>query len=114
MTRAPELVAVVNSLNRCELLQGAIESLAAALQKMSIPTAIVVFDAGSTDGSVAWLEAYRQTQASTRIDLMYADSGSPTSIAAGINRGAEFAQTQYPSLQWRSEERRVGKESSDG
>ena len=45
-----ELVAIINSFNRRELLEKAIASLTQVLRKATFGSAIIVFDAGSNDG----------------------------------------------------------------
>ena len=55
-----ELVTVINSFNRCSLIERALTSLTAALRSARFGSAIIVFEAGSTDGSAEFLRAWRE------------------------------------------------------
>jgi len=67
MNSAIETVALVNSFNRCALLQEALTSLIKAFSELDGGGAIVVFDAGSTDGSQDWL---KETAAQSAIPIL--------------------------------------------
>jgi GT2 family glycosyltransferase len=94
------LVAIVNSLNRLELLKGALVSLKAALEACPFATAIVVFEAGSTDGSRQWLEEFKRQSRQVPIELLYPKEGEETSFSAGVNAACDFASKKYPSAQF--------------
>ena len=49
--RSIEFVAVINSFNRRELLEKALASLTRALREAPFGWAVIVFEAGSTDGA---------------------------------------------------------------
>ena len=95
-----DFVAVVNSMNRKPLLKMALESLVDAVRKDPLDYAIVVFDAGSTDGSREWLETFAQTNSDVRLEVIKATAGEDTSFAAGVNRGCEQALSLFPDLEF--------------
>jgi GT2 family glycosyltransferase len=94
------LVAVVNSFSRKALLQGALASLTSALGELPFRTAIVVFEAGSTDGSLEWLRTYRSSCGGPEIFILLPAPGEDSSFAAGVNAGCRQAILRYPELQW--------------
>jgi GT2 family glycosyltransferase len=53
------LLAVMQSFDRVDLLSRALPSLHAALSRSRLRSEIIVFDAGSTDGSIDWLHEFR-------------------------------------------------------
>lgn len=101
-----KLVAVVNSFNRLNLLKEALPSLVLALSRLEPPGAIVVYDAGSDDGSIEWLNNYAKKTGSNDppqsigIDLIYAKVGEDNSFAAGVNAACNFAVAKYERLEW--------------
>ncbi|MBC8121700.1 MAG: hypothetical protein H7Y22_07690 [Gemmatimonadaceae bacterium] len=94
-----KLVAIVNSFNRISLLQQGLPSLVNALRGCPFQTAIVVFEAGSTDGSREWIEQFR---ASTQvaIDIISPAPGEDSSFGAGVNAACAYAACKYPQLEW--------------
>ena len=97
--RPIEFVAVINSFNRKELLRRAIESLTQALRKAQFGSAIVVFEAGSTDGSVELLRAWSST--SPNDNLVLIESATPdSSFSEGVNRGGALALERFPECRW--------------
>jgi GT2 family glycosyltransferase len=97
--RPIELVAVINSFNRRELLERAIASLAAALRNGPLGSAIVVFDAGSSDGSVPFLEKWRTENPADNLVLIELD-GARASFSEGVNIGCARALKQFPDTRW--------------
>jgi len=93
------LAAVVNSYNRLGLLREALPSLVGALAGCPFGTAIVVFDAGSTDGSMEWLTAYMDGCGEPIAVLRKGDSADG-SLSAGINAGIQHCLGKYADLQW--------------
>jgi glycosyltransferase involved in cell wall biosynthesis len=57
------LLAAIQSFNRVDLLSRALPSLHAALGRSCLRSQIVIFDAGSTDGSIDWLQNFRKNTA---------------------------------------------------
>jgi GT2 family glycosyltransferase len=95
-----ELVAVVNSLNRRELLEASLSSLTAALRQLPFGAAIVVFDAGSTDGSVDWLREFQSSCATPEVFIVVPSASEDTSFSAGVNAGCHHALAKFPELRW--------------
>ena len=93
-----DFVAVINSMNRKPLLMLALESLANAVRNDPMQYAVVVFDAGSTDGSCEWLATFAQENPDVRLEVVEASAGEDTSFAAGVNRGCERALALFPDL----------------
>jgi GT2 family glycosyltransferase len=94
------LVGVVNSFNRRALLEASLSSLTLALRQLPFGTAIVVFEAGSTDGSAEWLRDYQSSCTIPEICILTAGQGEDSSFAAGVNAGCRHAIACYPELQW--------------
>jgi GT2 family glycosyltransferase len=94
------LVAVVNSFNRQALLETSLSSLTSALRQLPFGTAIVVFEAGSTDGSVEWLREYQSSCSVPEVLILAPVPGEDSSFAAGVNAGCRHAIDRYPELQW--------------
>jgi GT2 family glycosyltransferase len=94
------LVAVVNSFNRRALLEASLSSLTLTLKELPFGAAIVVFEAGSSDGSAEWLRTYRSSSAGPEICVLSPAPGEDTSFAAGVNSGCRHAILRYPELQW--------------
>ncbi len=94
-----KLVAIVNSFNRLPLMQEGLPSLVAALKDVDYPSAIVIFDAGSTDGSLEWIKEYSR-ESGTRIELIIPEPGDDTSFSGGINRATRYAADCFPQLEY--------------
>lgn len=94
-----ELVAIVNSLNRRELLERAIGSLTQALRKARFGSAIVVFDAGSNDGSKEFLAEWRQNNPQDHLVLIL-PTNHGCSFSEGVNRASAEALRQFPDCRW--------------
>lgn len=97
--RPIELVAIINSFNRRALLERALTSLTAALRKSSVPTAIIVFEAGSSDGSREFLKTWRQQHPQDNLSVLEPDN-SRSSFSDGVNAAAASALAQYPKSRW--------------
>jgi GT2 family glycosyltransferase len=93
-----QFVAVINSFNRKDLLAKAVESLVGAMAAKCQDYAIVVFDAGSSDGSLEWLERFAQHHLELPVEVVPAPDGSDKSFAAGVNRGCEYALQRFPGV----------------
>ena len=100
-----QFVAIVNSFNRLELFRQSLPSLVAALESCTFRTAIVIFEAGSTDGSLEWLEEYSQHYLNSpqdrqldAIHVLTPGAGDDTSFSAGVNAGCQVALERYPEL----------------
>lgn len=97
--QAVELVAVINSFNRRELLQRAITSLAQALRQAPFASAIVVFEAGSHDGSKEFLETWGKENPGDSL-VIVSPAGTRSSFSDGVNAGCAAALERYPNCQW--------------
>lgn len=95
-----ELVAIINSYNRLALLQKALPSLISALRPLPFGASVVVFDAGSKDGTVEWLQEFRAGLPEFVIDLIQPSAGQDSSFSAGVNSACAFAVEKYPELKW--------------
>jgi GT2 family glycosyltransferase len=93
-----ELAAIVSSFNRLGLLQRALPSLLGALRDCPWESSIVVFDAGSTDGSREWLEALAAQERS--VSVLKPSSGDDTSFSGGVNAACALALKQNSALKW--------------
>ncbi len=92
------LVALINSFGRCDLLDGCLTTLAANLSKLPIKTAILVYDAGSKDGSREFVEKFATTSP-VPVHLYAAGKHEDTSFSAGLNMAAKEANKIYPQAQ---------------
>ena len=93
-----ELVAVINSFNRRELLENAVISLSQALKNVSFGSAIVVFEAGSTDGSRQFLEYWGSENPGNLV--IVTSAAGKSSFSDGVNAGCVAALRQFPECQW--------------
>lgn len=94
------LVSILNSFNRLELLRDALPSLAGALAGCHFGAAIVVFDAGSTDGSLEWLAEYQKMRPPMPVQVILKEEGADGSLGAGVNAAARYALERFPDLEW--------------
>lgn len=95
-----EFIAIINSFNRKELLQRAITSLTAALRGAEIPSAIVVFEAGSSDGSAEFLEHWRAQNPHDHLLIVRSTTTDRTSFSDGVNQACAAALTNFPQYRW--------------
>ena len=94
-----ELVAIINSFNRRELLERAIGSLTQALRKATFGSAIIVFDAGSTDGSRQFLNTWCEQNPADNLIVVTA-SANGSSFADGVNTACSTALARFPDCRW--------------
>jgi GT2 family glycosyltransferase len=97
--RPVELVAVINSFNRRSLLERAVASLAEALQNARFDSAIVVFEAGSTDGSVEFLKTWRENHPADNL-IVIEVSGDRRSFSDGVNTACAEAIAHFSKCRW--------------
>lgn len=93
------LAAVINSYNRLDLLKQALPSLLESLSEVPFGASVTVFDAGSTDGSVEYVERVRGN-ADIPVHIVEPGSNEDSSFAAGVNAAVEEAQGRYPETKW--------------
>jgi GT2 family glycosyltransferase len=94
-----EFVAVINSFNRRPLLEKALGSLTQALRTAPFGSAIVVFEAGSSDGSAEFLRSWNGLNPGDNlfvVESVTADS----SFSEGVNRGSAMALERFPECRW--------------
>ncbi|HEX4638197.1 MAG TPA: glycosyltransferase [Chthoniobacterales bacterium] len=96
---AVELVAIINSFNRRSLLQRAVTSLAESLRKASFGSAVVVFEAGSNDGSVEFLNEWQQRNSGDKLLVIDAPTDR-RSFADGVNQACAAAVARFPDCRW--------------
>src|ERR1700704_4918400 len=94
-----ELVAIINSFNRRELLEKAVASLTQALRKARFGSAIIVFDAGSEDGSTEFLNAWREQNPTDNLIVVTSTDGG-SSFAEGVNAACATALSRFPECRW--------------
>lgn len=94
------LVALVNSLDRLALLQAAVPSLRAALADWPGGAAVVVFDAGSTDGSREWIAREAERTLEVPLELLTPAAGAARSFSAGLNAAAAAALARHRQAVW--------------
>jgi GT2 family glycosyltransferase len=97
---SPVLVAIVNSYNRLDLLRNAMSSLVHALEDLQVCSTVVVFDAGSTDGSRQWLEEFTNDQHRIPVHRVYPKFGDDTSFSAGVNAAWEYVIERFNGVRY--------------
>jgi GT2 family glycosyltransferase len=94
-----ELVAIINSFNRRDLLERAIVSLIKALKKAPFGSAIIVFEAGSDDGSTEFLTAWRDQNPDDNLIIVTPADGH-SSFSQGVNTACAAALKRFPECRW--------------
>ncbi len=94
-----ELAVIINSFNRRSLLERAIASLTDALRSARFGSAIIVFDAGSNDGSVEFLKAWRENNPADNLAIIEA-SEPRRSFSDGVNTGCAAAISRFARCRW--------------
>jgi GT2 family glycosyltransferase len=97
--RPVEFVAVINSFNRKALLESALASLSQALRSAAFGSAIVVFEAGSKDGSGEFLRSWNSRNPADNL-LVIESAGRDSSFSEGVNRGCAMALQRFPDCRW--------------
>ncbi|MBC7927995.1 MAG: glycosyltransferase family 2 protein [Bryobacteraceae bacterium] len=95
-----ELVAIINSFNRLHLLRDAVASLCKALRQVPSKTAVIVFEAGSTDGSAEWLAQFAVDNPEVDLRVIEAKPAEASSFSAGENAACALALKLYPTCRW--------------
>lgn len=95
---AVKIVAIVNSFNRLELLQLGFPTLFDSLQKCGLPAAIVVFEAGSSDGSAQWLGEFAALHPEIEIVVHRGGADDDTSFSAGVNAACRVAAERFSGV----------------
>jgi GT2 family glycosyltransferase len=94
-----DIVIIINSFNRLTLLQGCLGALNKWVPESTFRSrcAAVVYEAGSTDGSIEWLQGAGQ-KLGFPVEVMLPQPGDDTSFAAGLNAGVAYAEAKFPHL----------------
>ena len=100
MPEKVEIAVIINSFNRYHLLSDALPSVVNALSQLTKRAVVVVFDAGSTDGSVEFVERYFSKCTSVLTHCLLPSFNIDRSFSSGCNEAAKFASQQYPSLKY--------------
>lgn len=94
-----EFVAVINSFNRRPLLEKALGSLTQALRTAPFGSAIVVFEAGSNDGSADFLRSWNGLNPGDNL-VVVESATADSSFSEGVNRGSAMALERFPECRW--------------
>ncbi len=94
-----EFVTVINSFNRRPLLEKALGSLTQALRTAPFGSAIVVFEAGSKDGSAEFLHSWKSLNPDDNL-VVVESTTSDSSFSEGVNRGSALALERFPECRW--------------
>jgi GT2 family glycosyltransferase len=96
-----DIAIIINSLNRFVLLKESLIALSVWIpnSKFNNRFVVVVYDAGSTDGSVTWLKE-EAPKLGFLLEVIIPKAGDDTSFASGINSGVAYAVKSYPSLKY--------------
>jgi GT2 family glycosyltransferase len=95
-----ELVVIINSFNRLPLLRESIASVTQALKHTPLKSAVIVFEAGSTDGSIEFIEEFAGYTQQPQIICLHPSADTDRSFSAGCNFAVEFAAKTFPHLKW--------------
>lgn len=95
-----QFVVIVNSFNRKALLVKALESLVNAVDPGLVDYAIVVFEAGSTDGSREWLAEFASQRRDLKLEIVGSGETEDSSFAAGVNRACRHALETFPEAEF--------------
>ncbi|NEO44552.1 glycosyltransferase [Moorena sp. SIO3I6] len=97
---AIELAVIINSFNRLGLLREALPSITQALKHTLPKSAIIIFEAGSTDGSIEFIEEFSAHTQELQIICLRPSEEIDTSFSAGCNFAVQFAAQKFPQLKW--------------
>jgi N-acetylglucosaminyl-diphospho-decaprenol L-rhamnosyltransferase len=95
----PEVAIIINSLNRLDLLKNCLHALYGWIpgSEFNGKCVIVIYDAGSKDGTIEWLQ---NTIPAIPLELILPKPGDDTSFSAGLNKGVEYISTKYASISY--------------
>jgi GT2 family glycosyltransferase len=94
-----ELVAIVNSFNRRELLERSIVSLTQALRTASFGWGVVVFEAGSSDGSKEFVTTWSEENPGDNLVVVTPAAGH-SCFSEGVNQACATALERFPGCEW--------------
>ena len=99
LERPVELVAIINSFNRRSLLERASGSLSQVLRSAQFGSGVIVFEAGSNDGSAEFLQTWRENHPADNLIVMKA-SADRRSFSDGVNTACSEAIARFPKCRW--------------
>lgn len=101
MLTKPKIAVIINSFNRFELLKECLETLTRSISSAGKTNEflIVVFDAGSNDGSYQWLKT-EGCKLGAPLDIIQPGPEEDTSFSSGINTAVAYAESKYESLEY--------------
>ncbi len=95
-----KLAVVINSFNRCQLLEQSLNSIYQAIQKLLLDVAIVIFDAGSSDGSIQYIDNFTKSFRDVNLYLLAPSSEGESSFSHGCNSAINFAIEKFTNLEF--------------
>jgi GT2 family glycosyltransferase len=97
----PDIAIIINSFNRLTLLKKCLGVLSEWMPGSAFHNrcVCVVYDAGSTDGSIEWLKS-ESLHSAIALKIITPEPGDDTSFAAGLNTGVTYAQKAFPFLRY--------------
>lgn len=93
------LAVVINSFNRVSLLKEALPSIERTLDKTLIESSIIIFEAGSTDGSMEFIDKY-SVDSKIQIICISPPANYSNTFSGGCNFAIDFAAKKYKDLKW--------------
>lgn len=91
----PRICFIINSFNRAPLLVESLRSIRPIFADPHLDVSAVIFDAGSTDGSIEIIESLR-AELPDRVRVIRSQPGEDSSFAAGLNRACAHRLEQGP------------------
>ena len=97
----PDIAIIINSFNRLELLKQCLEVLCHWVPESEFNErcVAVIFDAGSTDGSIQWLQN-AVGNLEIPCEIVIPEPEEDNSFAAGINTGSSYAKSKFPTIRY--------------
>lgn len=94
-----DIAIIINSFNRLSLLKECIGALSSWLPHSNLKNrcVVVVYDAGSKDGSICWLKE-EALKLKIVLNVLVAGINDDTSFAAGLNAAVSFALKEFTFL----------------
>ncbi len=96
-----ELCVIINSFNRLELLRGSLSSVSECLNEVySDQFGIIIFDAGSTDGSIEFITEFAHQNQDFLLILLQPQSDQDSSFSFGCNTAIKMSAEIFINLKW--------------
>jgi GT2 family glycosyltransferase len=94
-----KLAVIINSYNRLSLLSIALPALELTLLNTPVDSCVVIFEAGSTDGSSEFIEKFK-LNSKLNILCITPPKDLPDSFASGCNYAIQYAAERFKNLKW--------------